>query len=86
MTDGGLHPILGEQFTRIGVINRTSFRKMEEAALRGYKKKDLHSNSDFTAKLSNNEELPDVNDTYEVIDHPKSNVIGPQIPKAVAQS
>lgn len=56
-------------------------RKMEEAALRDYKTKDLHSNHDFTAKLFNNEDLPDVTETYEVIDHPKSNVIGPQMPK-----
>jgi len=61
-------------------------RKMEEAALRDYRKKDLHTNSDFTAKLYNNEELPDVSDTYEAIDHPKSNVIGPQIPKALASA
>ena len=26
VTDGGLHPIPGEQFTRIGVINRVFYR------------------------------------------------------------
>jgi len=40
-------------------------RKMEEAALRDYKSKDISSNRDFTAKLYNNEDLPDVDVTYE---------------------
>jgi len=61
-------------------------RKMEEAALRDYKTKDLHSNNDFTAKLFNNEELPDVSESYEVIDHPNQKTIGPQMPKGAGGS
>jgi len=68
-------------------------RKMEEAALRDYKKKDLTSNRDFTAKLYNNEDLPDVEkDTYQDIEQQQqqpggggkeagSGVIGPQKPR-----
>ena len=66
---------------------------MEEAALRDYKKKDLTSNRDFTAKLYNNEDLPDVEkDTYQDIEQQQqqpggggkevgSGVIGPQKPR-----
>ena len=42
-------------------------KKMEEAALRDYKKKDIKNNQDFTAKLYNNEDLPDVDVRYEHI-------------------
>ena len=40
---------------------------MEEAALRDYKHKDIKSSRDFTAKLYNNEDLPDVAEKYEPI-------------------
>ena len=40
---------------------------MEEAALRDYKHKDIKNSRDFTAKLYNNEELPDVSEKYEPI-------------------
>lgn len=40
-------------------------RKMEEAALKDYKSKDITNSRDFTAKLYNNEELPDVHVQYE---------------------
>jgi len=53
-------------------------KKMEEAALRDYKKKDIKENRDFTAKLYNNEDLPDVDAKYE--DIRKSNEIGPRLP------
>ncbi|XP_023346452.1 WW domain-binding protein 4 [Eurytemora carolleeae] len=53
-------------------------KKMEEAALRDYKKKDIASNRDFTAKLYNNEDLPDVDAKYENIR--KSNEVGPRLP------
>jgi len=56
-------------------------RKMEEAALRDYKSKDISSNRDFTAKLYNNEELPDVNVTYEAgPSNEPAGSIGPKIP------
>jgi len=53
-------------------------KKMEEAALRDYKKKDIAENRDFTAKLYNNEDLPDVEEKYEAIR--KSNEVGPRLP------
>ena len=40
---------------------------MEEAALRDYKHKDIKNSRDFTAKLYNNENLPDVSEKYEPI-------------------
>ena len=40
---------------------------MEEAALRDYKHKDIKTSRDFTAKLYNNEALPDVTEKYEPI-------------------
>jgi len=53
-------------------------KKMEEAALRDYKKKDIKENRDFTAKLYNNEDLPDVDEKYENIR--QANVQGPRLP------
>jgi len=53
-------------------------KKMEEAALRDYKKKDIKENRDFTAKLYNNEDLPDVDAKYENIR--KANEVGPRLP------
>jgi len=53
-------------------------KKMEDAALRDYKKKDIKENRDFTAKLYNNEDLPDVEEKYESIR--KANEIGPRLP------
>lgn len=53
-------------------------KKMEEAALRDYKKKDIKENRDFTAKLYNNEDLPDIEEKYENIR--QANVAGPRLP------
>jgi len=56
-------------------------RKMEEAALKDYKSKDISSNRDFTAKLYNNEDLPDVNVTYEAgPSNEPAGSIGPKVP------
>lgn len=56
-------------------------RKMEEAALKDYKSKDISSNRDFTAKLYNNEDLPDVGVTYEAgPSNEPAGAIGPKIP------
>jgi len=56
-------------------------RKMEEAALKDYKSKDISNNRDFTAKLYNNEDLPDINVTYEAgPSNEPSGVIGPKVP------
>jgi len=53
-------------------------KKMEEAALKDYKKKDIGSNRDFTAKLYNNEDLPDIDEKYESIR--QANQVGPRLP------
>ena len=53
-------------------------KKMDEAALRDYKKKDIKNNQDFTAMLYNNEDLPDVDVRYEHIK--KSHQMGPKLP------
>eukprot|EP00088_Acartia_fossae_P006860 TRINITY_DN1316_c0_g1_i1.p1 TRINITY_DN1316_c0_g1~~TRINITY_DN1316_c0_g1_i1.p1 ORF type:complete len:328 (-),score=83.42 TRINITY_DN1316_c0_g1_i1:157-1140(-) len=53
-------------------------KKMEEAALKDYKKKDIKDNRDFTAKLYNNEDLPDVDEKYESIR--QANQVGPRLP------
>ena len=50
-----------------GQDERHFLQKMEEAALRDYKHKDITSNRDFTARLYNNEDLPDVTEKYEPI-------------------
>jgi len=50
-----------------GQDERHFLQKMEEAALRDYKHKDIKSSRDFTAKLYNNEDLPDVPEKYEPI-------------------
>jgi len=42
-------------------------QRMEESALRDYKNKDIKNSRDFTAKLYNNEDLPDVAEKYETI-------------------
>eukprot|EP00092_Neocalanus_flemingeri_P016091 GFUD01017415.1.p1 GENE.GFUD01017415.1~~GFUD01017415.1.p1 ORF type:complete len:352 (+),score=105.88 GFUD01017415.1:52-1107(+) len=56
-------------------------KQMEVAALRDYKSKDIVSNRDFTAKLYNNEDLPDVNVTYEAgPSNEPTGAIGPKIP------
>jgi len=56
-------------------------RKMEEAALRDYKSKDISSNRDFTAKLYNNEDLPGIQVTYEAgPSNEAAGAIGPKIP------
>jgi len=56
-------------------------RKMEAAALVDYKAKDITSNRDFTAKLYNNEDLPDVNVTYEAgPSNEPAGAIGPKVP------
>jgi len=46
---------------------RHFLQKMEEAALRDYKVKDVKTSRDFTAKLYNNESLPDIDEKYEPI-------------------
>jgi len=53
-------------------------KKMEEAALKDYKKKDIQNSRDFTAKLYNNEDLPDIEEKYESIRN--IQVQGPTLP------
>lgn len=53
-------------------------KKMEEAALKDYKKKDIGNNRDFTAKLYNNEDLPDIDEKYESMR--QANQVGPRLP------
>jgi len=53
-------------------------KKMEEAALKDYKNKDIGNNRDFTAKLYNNEDLPDIDEKYESMR--AVNQVGPKLP------
>ena len=59
---------------------------MEEAALRDYKQKDIKTSRDFTAKLYNNESLPDVSEKYEPIQRGGSQPSAGEEPSATTTS